>query len=77
MLIEIIGNYLDRASGRRYVVEKITRQSKHSPISGRASVRNGSFEYKTACGIDVRPLSESLSEFELIQVDGTIYRLED
>ncbi|MEN9659602.1 MAG: hypothetical protein RL571_3067 [Pseudomonadota bacterium] len=76
MKIEFLGEYLDRTSGRSYVVKKITHQTNHSTLTGSASRSDGSYEFQTSCGIDLKPMNDELSAFELIQIDGVIHRIE-
>ena len=63
MMREELGNYLMRFTANPFVVE--ARQSE-----------GGYYEYITTCGLRARPLSDDLSTFLLLEIDGVIDRVE-
>lgn len=74
MHVENIGNYVNRATGKVYQVEKRTELVKHSPVAGASSVLKGSKDFITSCGINLNPKSDDDSVFEMIEIDGILHR---
>ena len=74
MIIEEIGQYINQANGKTYVVHKRTNEVSHRPISGNAQSLKGNYDYITSCGIDLNPLDDNENSFELIQTDGVIIK---
>jgi hypothetical protein len=73
MKLESLGYYLEVRSGDRYEVLKRTSISDYKPLAGnKVKSCEGKHDYITKCGIDLEPIDDSLLEFELIQIDGTI-----
>lgn len=60
-------------AGERYTIVKLQRWVEVSLINGATSKAEGSFEWKTACGIDLQDNGDG--SFEMIQIDGTLRRL--
>lgn len=75
-MIEVIGTYINRANNKQYSIEKHTHEVHHRRMVGSFATLEGSFEYKTSCGYNVTPRSHDLSQFELIEIDGLLHRLE-
>jgi hypothetical protein len=70
--LEVLGEFIDQASQKIYTVHKRTRKIEQSPISGRKQQFNGAVDYITSCGIDLQPLNDQETRFELIQIDGIL-----
>lgn len=75
MSSENIGVYEHSQTGLRYTVMRRTLLVSSPPISGSARNRVGSVDYITADGIDLNPLDDDESEFEMIQTDGILRRV--
>ncbi len=75
MRAEIVGEYRDVNTSEVYTVLKRIKEITSNSLSGSSKVFDGTFDYVTSCGIDVNPLSENESSFELIQKGGIIQRL--
>lgn len=74
MHVEIIGNFVNRSTGQVYQVKKRTKLVRHSPAAGAPGVFKGPIDFITSCGINLNPKSDDDSVFELIEIDGIIYR---
>lgn len=76
MLVENIGNYVNRATGEVYQVERRTKQGAYPLQSGASRPYKGAIDYITSCGIDLSPKSDDESVFEIIDIDvnGIIHR---
>jgi hypothetical protein len=74
LIVEEIGHYIDHANGKVFVVLKRTNEIYSRQISGNTQTFEGSYDYITACGVDLNPLDENENSFELIQKDGVIVK---
>jgi hypothetical protein len=74
LIVKEIGQYVDHANGKVFVVNKRTNEIFSPQISGNTQTFEGSYDYITACGIGLNPLDENENSFELIQKDGVIVK---
>ena len=74
MRVENIGTYINKLTSKVYQVDKRTKLVKHSPTAGSSSLHDGPIDFITSCGINLNPKSDDDSMFELIEIDGIIYR---
>lgn len=59
--------------GDRFVVVKLQHWTEFRASDGKVERRRGSYEWKTACGIDLDEKADGT--FEMIQIDGILNRL--
>lgn len=77
MSVENIGSFIDRATSKIYQVQKRTEAVNFSSLAGPAArLKGGSEDFITTCGVNLNPKSDDDSVFEMIEIDGTLHRLE-
>lgn len=74
-----LGLYIDKETGKHYMVDEHTNEASIRLIrSGRLETAKTVCYYRTACGIDlepVGPVGDKLQQFSLMQIPGTITRV--
>lgn len=70
MKIESLGVYKGVKTGTLYTVLRKTRLNRHRSLGGQVTEFEGSYEYKSDCGIDLKDLSDDLSKFETVNLSG-------
>ena len=70
-----IGDYIDERTGKHYEVIQRTQINEYQTLQG-VKKSKGPVEYYTYCGIDLNPLDDTNERFEMIQMDGTIKKID-
>lgn len=67
---ENFGLYKGEKTGTLYTVLKITRLTNFRSLSGQLSELEGSYEFKTDCGMNLNETSEDHSKYETVNLSG-------
>jgi len=68
MKIEILGVYKGEKTGTLYTILRKTRLNRHRSLSSQVTEFEGSHEYKSDCGMDLKRMSDDLSKFETVNL---------